>query len=263
MKETGTIVAILCSLVFATTAFAENKAYVVYGKSADAHEAATMEGIKASGTVSSVVSLINEKFRLTQPLGIIFGGNEDPCFDPELNKILISYKYIEEIEDRFKADNYTETGVSIADATMDTLMHTILHEFAHALMCMYDLPIAGKEEDAADTLATVLLIEFFDDGQEIVLSTADLFDLVSTDADEYMEENFWDEHSLNAQRFYSTLCLVYGSDPAEYAYLPKEVGVSEEKREFCIEEYEVIFRNWFVLLDPYVVRQNRALLAVY
>lgn len=56
---------------------------------------------------------------------------------------------------------------------------------------MYDLAIVGKEEDATDALATILLIEFFEQGQEIARSAADLFDLESSDIQTFEEADFW------------------------------------------------------------------------
>ncbi len=136
-------------------------------------------------------------------------------------------------------------------------MHTLFHELAHALISIYELPVIGKEEDAADGLASVLLIEFFEDGQEIAISAADLFDLESDDK-EIFEDDFWNEHSLDAQRFYSTLCHVYGSEPEKYGYLVEQSAFSEERAELCIEEYEILSSSWFGLLKPYI-KHNKAL----
>lgn len=243
--------AIFCSLLFITAASAGDKAYVVFKKPTDKLESAIKNEIKTSDTLMDVVSLINDEFRLVKPLGIIFGGENGPLYDSEANKILVPYAFIEEIKGRFKNDNYSETGVSVAEATMDALMHTLFHELGHALISMYDLPVLGKEEDAVDGLATILLIEFYEGGEEIALSAADLFDMESEDVDEFSEEDFWDEHSLDVQRFYNTLCHVYGSNPNKYAHIQKEAGFSKDRAEFCVEEYENTLRSWFALLKPY------------
>ncbi len=243
--------AIICSLFIITSACAENRARAVYEKPGSAIEAVIKKELKTSDSIESVVTLINENFHLSEPLDIVFGGEEGPLYDSEENKILIPYSFVQEVKQRFIAANYSETGVSATDATLDALMHTLFHELAHALVFMYELPVVGKEEDAADGLATVLLIDLFEDGQEISISAADLFDLESEDIEEFAEGDFWDEHSLDIQRYYSTLCYVYGSGPNKYAYLSKQADFSQERAELCIEEYENRSKSWILLLKPY------------
>jgi len=208
--------------------------------------------LKASGEITTVVSLINDTFRLKQRVRIVFGGEDGPLFDPEVNEIVIPYFFMQEVKARFLEDGYAETGVTVEEATMDALIHTLFHELAHALVAIYQLPVLGKEEDAADGLATLLLIQFYDEGQEIAISAADLFDLESLDKDVLEEEDFWGEHSLDEQRFYSTLCYVYGSDPVAYAHLLKDAGFSPDRAELCIDEYEQALKSWQVLLKPYL-----------
>lgn len=238
-------------LFFITSVFAENMARVIYEKPINKYEAKIEKEIRDSGVIEDVTVFINEQFRLSKPLYLKFGGKDGPLYDPAFNEIFIPYTFIQEVKNRFKSATYSETGVSVNDATMDAVMHTLFHELGHALIFTYNLPVLGKEEDAADSLASVLLIEYFDDGAEIAISAADLFDLESEDIDEFEEEDFWDEHSLDAQRFYSTLCHVYGSDPKEYSSLKKEIGLSEERAEICIDEYESVLRSWFSLLKPH------------
>jgi len=235
--------------------FANNEVRVIYEKPLNKHDAAIKNEVKASGVVENVAEFINEKYQLSDPLIFKFGSQDGPLYDPAKNEILIPYDFVSEVSRRFKKDNYSETGVSITDATMDAIMHTLFHEFAHALIYTYQLPVIGKEEDAADGLASVLLIEFFDNGAEIALSAADLFELENRGIEELKEEDFWGEHSLDIQRFYSTLCNVYGSDAQKFAMLKKEAGFSEEKAEICVEDYERLSGAWLKLLTPYLKRK--------
>lgn len=244
----ATSILLLCAASTAT----ENLSRIIFNAPTDSTEQQIRKKLEKSDSVKDVVKLINESFRLAAPLYIIFGADDGPLYDPELNSILIPYVFLEEIKSRFKKANYASSGVSNEEASMDALMHTLFHELAHALIAMHEIPVVGKEEDAADALANILLIEYFEDGQEIVISAADLFDLESEDRETLQEEDFWDEHSLDAQRYYSGLCYVYGSDPEEYAHVAKEAGFSKERAESCISEYEITAENWFALLDSYL-----------
>ena len=78
----------------------------------------------------------------------MFGGEDGPLFDSEQKTIYIPYFFLDEVKARFIQNNYSSTGVSEADVTMDALMHTMFHEFAHAIIFMYELPVLGREEDA-------------------------------------------------------------------------------------------------------------------
>ncbi len=250
------VILFFIGIFFLSTAFAENAVRVVYDAPLNAAETATVKALKASGVTESVVVLMNETFSFPRQLDIVFGGEEGPLYDSDTNQILIPYSFVEEIKSRFAVAKYAETGVSPEEAAQDALMHTLFHELAHALISLHELPVLGKEEDAADALAAVLLIECFEEGQEIAISAADLFDLESEEIDEFEEQDFWDEHSLDVQRYYSTLCHVYGSDPEKYAHLKDDGVIGEERAELCIEEYEQVSKGWMSLLSPYMIKDN-------
>lgn len=241
---------VLCYLgLFSTAAHARNQATLVFDKPANQAETVILKKLKQAGDAQEVINLVNQKLRLPKPLNFVFGGKDGPLYDPEINKILVPYSFINEVKLRFVKAKYSETGVTPDKATDDALMHTLFHELGHALIEMYQLPVVGKEEDAVDSLANVLLIEFFDEGQETVLSAADLFDLESEDKQgDFEEADFWDEHSLDEQRYYNTLCHVYGSDPDKYQSVIEDTDISDDRAELCIDEYEVAVRNWFKLL---------------
>ena len=257
MKLIRTLLLITSAFLTSAIAHAENDVRVEYAKPVGAIETAINKELNTSNAVGSVTTFIDDYFQLPEPLVFFIGGEEGPLYDGAENRILIPYSFVTEIKERFTQASYKETGVTAEEATNDALMHTLFHEFAHAAIVMYELPVLGKEEDAADALATILLIEFFDDGQEIALSAADLFDLESDDRDTLGDEDFWDEHSLDDQRYFSTLCHVYGSDPEQYAAILEDGALSEERAELCIEEYEYTTQSWFKVLEPYI-QDNKA-----
>ena len=201
--------------------------------------------LEKSPELQLIISLINQEIKLNESLMLEFGGSDGPLFDSGINKILIPYDFMLEVEQRFKHAKYlSDTGLSNKEATMDALMHTIFHELAHALIFQFDLPVLGKEEDAADGLASVLLIEYLEKGQEVVITAADLFDLESQDIIEYQAEDYWDEHSLDIQRYYSSICHVYGSDPKKYKQVKIDEKFSNEKAENCIDDYDILVNSW-------------------
>jgi hypothetical protein len=129
-----------------------------------------------------------------------------------------------------------------------------LHELGHALIQVLRLPTTGREEDVADQIATLLLTAFrpVSDANQInkeVLYAAEFFFYM---AQQSGQQNlpFWDEHSLNQQRFYDTLCLVYGSDPRSHsALVPKYLPEARAKR--CPTEFAGLSRSMDRLLQPH------------
>ena len=248
MRIRQILLIVICFCCQFTIASASNMIQVVYEKAETTKGASIEKELKATETLKAITGLMTDEFHLTYPITIVMGGEDGPLFDSEKNEIIIPYAIVGDIREQFVAAEYSKTGLSVDEATMDTLQHMIFHEIAHALIYQYQFPVLGKEEDAADNLATVLLIEFFKDGQEIVLSAADFFEIISSQVREMDEEDFWDEHSLDLQRYYSMMCEVYGSDPMEYSSLKKEIGFSDERAELCVEEYENMAASCFSLL---------------
>ncbi|GIC76550.1 DUF4344 domain-containing metallopeptidase [Moritella sp. F3] len=246
------------TVLFSSVSVAADNVIVRYQQTSDIQLQSIVKRLQSDSSIQDTLSLMNSEFIFEQPLTIVFGGDDGPLYDPATNYILIPYTFLDEVELRFKAVNYADDDngktdpAAINQAVMDVVIHTLFHELAHALIANHELPIVGKEEDAADNLAAVLSIEYFENGAEIAISAAELFYLEGDEVTEFEEADFWDEHSLDLQRYYATLCHVYGSDDVNYAYLLKDTGFSTERGDFCISEYDTIANNWLTLLAPYM-----------
>ncbi len=255
---TKTIFFCLILFVYPGCVQADNDVDVKYAKPLDNNERIIKKELKESQAVNVIVSFIKDNFHLPEKLTLFFGSEDGPLYDSKQNIIEVPFEFVTEITDRFSKEKYVEeAGISLKEARDDVLMHTLLHELAHAFISMYEIPVLGKEEDAADALATLLLIEYFEDGQEIALSAADLFFIESYRRDGALqEEDFWDEHSLDKQRYYSTLCYIYGSDPEQYAFIVEDGSLSEERADICIGEYEKTAQDWLDVLKPHMKHQQ-------
>ena len=130
-------------------------------------------------------------------------------------------------------------------------LFTLYHEIGHALVHLLDLPVLGREEDAVDGFAAMIMIpetedEFADD---LVIAAADGWALI------YEEEQsggegaaYWGEHSLDIQRFYALGCLIYGSDPDGFTDYADDIELPAERRERCEEDYARTLDTWGKLL---------------
>ena len=134
----------------------------------------------------------------------------------------------------------------------DNLVATFYHEVGHALIDTLELPVLGREEDAADTLSVLLIDRLWqeDAAEDLIRSVADaylLFDAQSTANDEPLP--YWDTHSLDLQRYYNTVCLFYGADPDAREDLADALDLPAERRESCQEEYQLAADSWGAMLD--------------
>ncbi|NWH09375.1 MAG: hypothetical protein HXY22_12155 [Alphaproteobacteria bacterium] len=119
---------------------------------------------------------------------------------------------------------------------------TVLHELGHALIHTLNLPVLGKEEDAADTIAVAGIL--ISDKERL---RQNLLERVTAISDEWLLEwkeegnqaAYWDSHSLEIQRFYNIVCLIYGSDPERFKDIAFGSALPEERSFFCEEEFEL------------------------
>lgn len=164
-------------------------------------EQQSLDRLQANRIVDQVVELVDTTLDVDAKIGLVFGGDEGPLFDPDLEIIQIPYAFIKEVDNRFSQSEPALEEVEKQQAIDGAIAHTLLHEIGHALVFANALPVLGKEEDAVDSFATLWLLEGFDNGTQMALDAAWLFALEDQEVDEFHDDDFWDEHSLG----YSTL----------------------------------------------------------
>jgi len=150
-------------------------------------------------------------------------------------------------EQRAEIDNFVAGNV----------VFTLFHELGHALIDMLQLPTLGREEDAADNLAAILMIGEPGAAQtdELVFAAADGWAMLHESSQTSGEPApFWDSHSLDIQRYHIMLCLMYGSDPNGFADVIEAADLPDERREGCAEEYEKTVASWTDVLEPHMKR---------
>ena len=121
---------------------------------------------------------------------------------------------------------------------------TLLHEMGHLLIHELQLPVLGREEDAADQLGFIGLFLIHDRQQTPdfplrLLDVAGYWRLEWQNAKDSEEQiQTWDNHALDEQRFYNIACLAYGSDPKNLEWIIAMTGLPEERAFYCQDEYE-------------------------
>ena len=132
----------------------------------------------------------------------------------------------------------------------------LFHESGHMLVSEFGLPVLGKEEDAVDSLSSLMLLEAEDKdtfGQAMKDAAYGWFMSAQETENSDADPAYWDEHSLDQQRAYAMVCMMLGKDEAGYKDFAEEVEYPKDRIEQCKYEYERTAATWFGLLDPHKV----------
>jgi hypothetical protein len=201
--------------------------------------------------VHTIVEELKKRIALPFDIKVIFAqcGSPDSFYDEDSHEIVICYELIDGYYNLFSQTLKGRTAQN--EAAKGATVSIFLHEVAHALIDGWDLPITGREEDAADQFSTLLLINGMPDGDEMALAGARSFKLLAA-LEKGREKDYSDAHSLDEQRFFNTICLVYGHRPEQYEYLIRNGTLPPDRAFECEEDYTRLNRSWQTLLGPHL-----------
>ncbi|MCU1543980.1 MAG: hypothetical protein JWM50_1845 [Microbacteriaceae bacterium] len=208
--------------------------------------------IRRSGVVERSVDAINAKVRLPRDVEIVMGGDDDgPYYDPERQTVEYPWTFVTETRSLLRSSDYA--GAELDAGVEDAVGYILQHEMGHALIDQLALPVLGKEEDAADSFASFVAVNWLDDGEQVI-AASDLFGAYDDEAGTTTSESeFFDSHSLDRQRFYTTSCQVYGADPKRYDNVVDGLDIDDERLEECRTDWDELDRSWKQELRPYRV----------
>ena len=147
----------------------------------------------------------------------------------------------------------SEDDILIAEEfAVNNTWFVLYHELGHMLIDQLGIPVLGREEDAVDNIATYALLELGTDQADQALLDA-TYGWVLSDSlvDEFANDDFYDEHSLDLQRAYSITCLIVGNDPQGFADAADYMEMAPERQESCANDYAQVSSSIGALLSPY------------
>jgi hypothetical protein len=151
----------------------------------------------------------------------------------------------------------SKEGYSRDEVLIGAIKAIMLHEAGHALFDMLDVPVFGREEDAADQMAVFLALETGPEGDMakakiIVAGIAHTLRAHSEDPSAFIEwAAFTDEHSSWENRYRNTVCLAYGGDHEAFKDFIEAAGLTKEDLDRCTEEYGQIRRAFETTIEPF------------
>jgi Putative metallopeptidase len=146
-------------------------------------------------------------------------------------------------------------GVTRPEVIIGGTISVILHELGHFLFDVQELPLFGREEDAADQIAALIMLQF---GTNVALTTIkgtynvwhdfNARTLLETKGRVVASQEA-DEHSIDIQRAYNFLCMAFGKDPAAFQELADR-WLPRVRKSSCASEYRQAARAFKVTVSP-------------
>ncbi|MET3925852.1 DUF4344 domain-containing metallopeptidase [Devosia sp. 2618] len=129
-------------------------------------------------------------------------------------------------------------------------LFVLYHEIGHLLFDQLELPVLGREEDAADNMATWTLLNRADARSEKTLTDSAQGWLLSGVAYDSGgdESDYAAGHSLDKQRAYQIVCLMVGKDDTAYRRIANEYRIDRDRQESCYWDYDMVKRSFDKLL---------------
>jgi hypothetical protein len=236
-----------------TTAGPNGKISVVYDEPSDDVGSQAKQVLKLGGT-DGVAAGFTKSFKLPFDITIhVVNGLVGPSYDPTTKTLTLSYGFVNFTAGVLKR-NFPELRTADEEfgkqlAAVDGFI--LVHEFGHAFVDAFELPVLGREEDAADAVATVFLTRAVANGREYAFYAARFFNALSQRQRKLAAADFFDEHSLDKQRAYSIVCLIAGSSEQAYNDVAKLEILSPERQRRCPAEYEQKVKAVENLLKPH------------
>jgi hypothetical protein len=129
-------------------------------------------------------------------------------------------------------------------------LFTLYHEVAHLLIDRLGLPVLGKEEDAADNIATWMLLEKkTPDANRALEDAVDGWVLTGLMYDDYFAgDDYVSGYSPDRHRAMQIACLMVGADGAAFRRMARAYDIPEERQHTCFYDYELMDKSLDQLL---------------
>lgn len=152
----------------------------------------------------------------------------------------------------------SDANLEREDAIVGSFLQVTFHELGHAMFDIYDVPVFGREEDAADQMAGFILAQF---GPEVARRTfpgaARIWrELYIADGGEWPRDLFSDVHGHPLQRAYNYLCMAYGADPGAFQYEIDQGLLPNDRARNCEREFKQIYNAFAQTIYPHIDREK-------
>jgi len=156
-------------------------------------------------------------------------------------------------------------GLTPPDAALGQFFWVTFHEVGHAAFDMFNVPIFGHEEDAADNFATFITLQFGKGQARRLINGAAwawrayLGDCHKDPVVPKRLAAFDSDHGLPQERFYNLVCLASGANRQEFADFVSFLPPTRSPN--CSHEYQTLVRAFRQEIRPHIdMEQARVVL---
>jgi hypothetical protein len=175
-------------------------------------------------------------------------------YNPSNWRIEICYEMIELIEKVAPLPNDPIDGFTREEVVVGAFVGVLIHEVGHAAFDMFNVPVFGREEDAADEMAGFLAVQF---NKQVAHTVTRGFAFLWRAAGRMGGEpkdwaEYSDEHGANQQRYYNVLCMGYGADPQHFKDFIDKGWLPKERAASCAAEYQQVRQAFSKTVLPFI-----------
>jgi len=200
-------------------------------------------------------------FRLPEDLyfkAVSCNGIPNAYFFREDDKptIRICYEYLHAIYEMLPKQP-TPEGITPREALVGQVLFAAAHEFGHAAFDIYNAPVLGRQEDAADQFATYFLLQFGGERAHRLIRGAayayyDLKNRKDRPKVTLPVASFSSDHGTPEQRFFNLVCIAYGYDPKIFSEVVDRGYLPEARARVCKYEYSNLRYAIKKLVSPHM-----------
>ena len=182
-------------------------------------------------------------------------------YDDSIPTVHLCYELLQHIIETKPTETTPVLKITPHDAVVGQFLFWSLHEVGHAVFHIFEVPLFGREEDAADQFAVYIMLQFSkDQAHRWVEGAAYAEHQFVMDYKENPEvqkrlKNFSSIHGLPEQRFYNGLCLAYGADTVLFADVVTTGLLPTIRAEHCAHEYQTFDYAFKTEIRPHIDRQ--------
>ncbi len=251
------IQAILVGLVFSSAAHAaalgqedldSGRALPFYKSSQDAVEQHFIDVAKKRRLAERMSDEVNSTILLRQNVSIGFEscGRVNTFYSPQRQAIVFCSEFVHLIVSTAHADRETmNLPKDQYNRRIEGVIWGIfLHELAHAIIHIDNVPVTGREEDVADQFSVWYAVNFTNQDNLATIAPSVWFwrrlalrrDVPSMTA-EQRRQFMANEHSLDEQRIYNLACWYLGTGKEGGKAVARMVALPDERAQRCGGEY--------------------------
>jgi hypothetical protein len=201
------------------------------------------------------------------------GEGASPYYDPDTHAINMCYQFValmENIADKLiaKKPAFLAKDLTRDDIVTGMFVAVIMHETGHGVFDLLNVPVFGREEDAADQMAAFIAVQFDKNvARTVINGFAYLWAALGNPPTKAPDPNvlnpapncssdpfcaFSDVHGTSYQRMYNALCLAYGSDKTTFNDFVVSGWLPKERAQQCSDEYQQLKVAFAKTVYPFI-----------